>query len=327
MGNELVITNGDIAADRLRQAGIGDEVLPWRDILYEGPVPLTETIGELSEIRARYLAGTYPESGRSVRAEFQARDARLAASGCFDRVALWFEHDLCDQLQLIQLVSWFSTEIREPGSLLLVQADDYLGAQGPQSIKRLRSRAIEIEPEHLKRANDAWFAFCRDTPELWVQLVERDLTIFPHLRAAVQRMLEELPGVNGLSRSETAVLNRVANGTTRPADLFVELVAENRTIDFMGDWSFFTLLDRMAAGPASLLRSSIDAKFHPAWASEQRRQYLDAELRLTPLGETALAGREDYARQAKIDRWWGGTHLTNDNLWRWDAENCRLITP
>ena len=327
MGNELVITNGDTAAACLREAGIGDEVLPWRDILYEGPVPLTEYIGELLEIRAKYLADTYPQPGRSVLAEFEARDARLAASGSFDRVTLWFEHDLCDQLQLIQLVSWFSTEIREPGSLLLVQADDFLGAQDRRSIKRIQSRAVEIEPEHFKRANDAWFAFCQDTPQLWAQLVERDLTIFPHLPAAVLRMLDELPGLNGLSRSETAVLNRVANGTTRAADLFVELVANDRINDFMGDWSFFTLLDRMAAGPASLLRSSVNARFHPAWASEQRRQYLDAELRLTPIGEAVLAGREDYARHAKIDRWWGGTHITNDNLWRWDAENCRLIAP
>ncbi len=26
---------------------------------------------------------------------------------------------------------------------------------------------------------------------------------------------------------------------------------------------------------------------------------------------------EDFSRHNPIDRWWGGTHLTNDNLWRW----------
>jgi hypothetical protein len=28
-----------------------------------------------------------------------------------------------------------------------------------------------------------------------------------------------------------------------------------------------------------------------------------------------------------IHRWWGGTELTNDRLWRWDAENGVLIAP
>jgi hypothetical protein len=27
------------------------------------------------------------------------------------------------------------------------------------------------------------------------------------------------------------------------------------------------------------------------------------------------------------DEWWGGTELTNDNLWRWDAANRALIAP
>src|SRR5919106_2919009 len=58
---ELIITNGDAAAGRLREARIGDEVLPWHDILYEGPLPLTESIGELSEIRIEYLGCAYPE--------------------------------------------------------------------------------------------------------------------------------------------------------------------------------------------------------------------------------------------------------------------------
>jgi hypothetical protein len=262
-----------------------------------------------------------------VRAKVEARDARLAASSSFDRATLWFEHDLCDQLQLIQIVAWFSTKIREPGWLMLVQADDFLGAQNPRSIKGFRSRAVEIGPEHFKRANDAWSAFCQNSPELWARLVERDLTIFPHLPAAVLRMLEELPDLSGLSRSETAVLNRVAHGTTQAANLFVQVCVADTIIDFMGDWSFFTLLDRMATGPASLLHSSTNVKFSPAWSSEQRRQYLNAEHNLTPLGEAVLAGLDDYARHNQIDRWWGGTHLTNDNLWRWDAENRRLIPP
>ena len=32
-----------------------------------------------------------------------------------------------------------------------------------------------------------------------------------------------------------------------------------------------------------------------------------------------VAHKEDFSRHNPIDRWWGGTRLTNDRLWRWDA--------
>ena len=35
----LIITNGDEAAARMKEARINGEVLCWRDILHEGPVP------------------------------------------------------------------------------------------------------------------------------------------------------------------------------------------------------------------------------------------------------------------------------------------------
>jgi hypothetical protein len=42
-------------------------------------------------------------------------------------------------------------------------------------------------------------------------------------------------------------------------------------------------------------------------------------LSLTEFGEAVLAGKEDFSRHNPIDRWWGGTHLTNDRLWRYGS--------
>ena len=58
-GYNLIITNGDAAGEVLRKAFTGTEVLPWRDVLHEGPVPLTDTFEELSELRADFLAARY----------------------------------------------------------------------------------------------------------------------------------------------------------------------------------------------------------------------------------------------------------------------------
>jgi hypothetical protein len=55
--------------------------------------------------------------------------------------------------------------------------------------------------------------------------------------------------------------------------------------------------------------------------------YFQSVLRLTPFGEEVVAGRADRAAHNTIDRWWGGTHLTKDALWRFDAGAQRLIAP
>jgi len=45
------------------------------------------------------------------------------------------------------------------------------------------------------------------------------------------------------------------------------------------------------------------------------------------LGEAILIGRDDYSSTIRSIRWWGGTELTNANLWRWDPVAQALIAP
>ena len=52
--------------------------------------------------------------------------------------------------------------------------------------------------------------------------------------------------------------------------------------------------------------------------------YLRSRLSLTEFGEAVVAHEEDFSRHNPIDRWWGGTRLTNDHLWRW---NPVLVAP
>ncbi len=54
------------------------------------------------------------------------------------------------------------------------------------------------------------------------------------------------------------------------------------------------------------------------------RPMLRSRLSLTEFGKAVVAHKEDFSRHNPIDRWWGGTHLTNDRLWRWDPV---LIAP
>src|SRR5437899_4531586 len=101
MADRLIITNGDSAVARMREAGLEADFLPWRDMLHAGPVPRARSLEELSSIRARYLAEEFEPDRADVDRGFAERDAAIRNHAKYDRVELWFEHDLYDQLQLI----------------------------------------------------------------------------------------------------------------------------------------------------------------------------------------------------------------------------------
>ena len=60
---------------------------------------------------------------------------------------------------------------------------------------------------------------------------------------------------------------------------------------------------------------------------ERHERYKRSKLSLTALGRAILAGRDDFSRHNPVHRWWGGTELTNDRLWRWDAAKQVLVAP
>ena len=46
------ITNGDAAGEVLRRSGLGGDVLPWRDAMFEGPFPAGLDLAATSRVRA-----------------------------------------------------------------------------------------------------------------------------------------------------------------------------------------------------------------------------------------------------------------------------------
>src|SRR5262249_34794993 len=90
----LHITNGDSVVRGFEEAQLDGAYLPWRDVLFEGPVPRAE-LDALTPIRvAFFAAGGMPHE--TALAEFRARDDRLRAFRQHGEVVLWFEHDLTD---------------------------------------------------------------------------------------------------------------------------------------------------------------------------------------------------------------------------------------
>ena len=315
---DLILTNGDVAADLLAEAGKPGIILPWRDMLHEGPV--AADLDACTPLRIAYLAGRYRIDAAELAASFLERDAILRDHGRFDRIELWFEHDLYDQLQLLQILAALGALGRSKG-VTLVQADAFLGTETAGTILRFAERARAIETADLDLARRAFDAVAAPTPEAALALFLDDTSRLPYLLPSLRRFFEELPAPgSGLGRTERAAILGIAEGTRDASDLFRQVLAGEEAA-FMGDLSFFGILDDLAFCEVPLIHG-LDRP-----GEETTDRFADAELQLTMAGEDVVAGEDDHVALSGIDRWWGGTHVAGRDPWRFDPARRRLLPP
>ena len=97
------------------------------------------------------------------------------------RLRSWFEHDLYDQLQLLQLLDFFQREAAAP-PIYLVQADDYLGLQTPDDINAFRALKTVVSGEQMALAAMIFGAFRKSEPVELAGYLDRDLAPLPHMK-------------------------------------------------------------------------------------------------------------------------------------------------
>jgi len=310
----LHVTNGDCTVEIMRRAHIVGDIIPWRDVLHEGPVPMLPP-DELRPLRAAHLARMGPAEAAEVEAELRARDERFeAAVEAGERVVLWFEHDLYDQLQLLQILAGLSDR---PIGVELICVGSFpgrpdfagLGELDPDELGSLWPVRAPLTNEHVRAARAGWDAFRGTDPSALARMAATPDARLPFLAAALRRLLEELPGVrDGLARTERQLLAAIAAGARTRERAFTEAAASEEA-PFLGDATAFERLDELAGGPHPLVTAG-------------------GELALTTAGADVLAGRADRVALNGFDRWLGGLHLrAEDGLWRWDAERGALVAP
>jgi hypothetical protein len=302
----LHVTNGDAVIYAFKKAGILGTHLPWRDVLHEGPVPAT-ALEHCSKIRGAYLASRGFGKAIKIFHDLQSRDAVIRRAGEFDEVVLWFEHDLYDQLQILQILSVLGEMRLDPGRVSMVQSDAYLGSMTAEEIVALYPKRRTVTAALYERARALWDTFTGSDPSSLAAECARDHAGFPHMRAALKRLLEEFPSVrDGLSRSQRNALAAVAQGPGRSDELFRRAQAREEA-PFLGDTTFGAILADLRFVSAPLVDGS------------------EGELVPTPLGQRVLAGEDDWLRMHAIDRWIGGVNVSKENDIRWDEARETLL--
>jgi hypothetical protein len=279
----------------------------WRDALNDGPVPGGLSLEETSAVRATYLAERSYGNPIKLIHDFERRDALIRRGEDFDEIVLWFEHDLYDQLQLLQALTALEALDLEPGRVSVVQSDHYLANMTVDEIFPLFPKRRTATPAVFKSAHRTWERFTSAVPADLYAAAGEDAIGLPFLRVALQRLCEEYPWRrDGLSRSQRQALYAVAQGSGRLEELYSRAQSREEAY-FLGERAFARMLEDIGHGGGALIEDE------------------EGVLVPTALGRRVLAGDADWLDEHAINRWIGGVHLTPEHLTRWDDDAARFV--
>jgi len=328
----LHVTNGESAGNTLRQTSLGGAVVPWQDVLHDGPVPAVPR-RDLLKARAAFLSGCGWGSRTAILSSLERRDRQLLDALRDQRhVVLWFEHDLYDQLQLIDVLALAGTVAGAPelivvGSFPGRPAFRGLGELTADELETLWPSRVTAAPETLAAAASAWDAVRRPEPSALASQVLVDIPQLPFLGPALRRLLEELPAPrDGLSGTERRMLRAIAAGAATPMAAF-RAAQDLEAAPFLGDAWFFRALADLGGGADRLVETKAARPLPAAPPLGDAQAFTRLSLRLTRAGERVLGQEADRVTLLGVDRWVGGTHVTPGTAWRWDPAAQLLSEP
>ena len=323
----LHVANGHSTTALIRRAGLEGDLSIWADVLHEGPVPGAISYEALRDVRAAYLAEAFAgETYEKTAAELRSWDAALMRREPNEEIVLWFEHDLFDQLNLIQLLDRLAA--RESVSLICIgtfpgkPGFKGLGELTPGELASLWESRRPVTESQYALARRTWAAFRASTPQPLESLLSEDLSALPFLGSALRRHLEEFPWVDhGLSRTEARLLAIAGESPVEIRKAF-SMVHEGETCFYLGDLSFWRIVRELAR--CSLVQIQTDKDVSDFVAGGPVLPL--GTIATTTRGLAVLENRMDRIKDSGIDRWLGGIHLTGRGpTWRWDHQNCYVV--
>jgi hypothetical protein len=261
----------------------------------QGPVA-AEGLMEYLGIRARFVALHYRAPLQQVRLRLGAEYAALNGLERYDRVLLWFEHDLWDQAALIRVLGLLAERRALEGRLFLMPADGVRPFVALTAAELAALAPAPLSRAELEAGALAWDGFAAEDPRpldaLW-----RQPSALPHLAPAMRRHLQDLPWTSdGLSMTERLLLRAVGEGHEQ-AEAIQRTMQQADPVFPPTDLMVLDHLARLSDGPRRLLQPG------PRW-------------RLSDRGAAVLRGAE---RHVPAPRFQGGVTIGPQSPWRWDA--------
>jgi hypothetical protein len=293
------IHNGDVVAAMARRSDIPGEHVAYRESLVTGPVVPGDA---WIETRARALSERYGEDILRTRTALLEQEQLLDSAHEKGEIVLWFEHDLYCLIHLVHLLQRLSSS---DARVSLVFCPTPLGEQDERALHLLFESRAAVTPAMQKIAREAWAAYTSSDPTELNRFLDRDLADFPFLREGLALHVSRFPSTrNGIGAIEQRALEAIAAGATEFIAIFDAINVALPRLGF-GDTEIFQILQGIAWNAAPLVTLTGDVP--------------KAIFSITPVGETILRGAADNLAVNDPDAWFGGAHLTKENVWRFDG--------
>lgn len=318
---QLHIRCGSDIRQTLEAAAVPGDFLEFADPVCRGPVPAGADAAGLHRLRGRFIAEAWRQ-GTPVHCQacLEREWVALADVANYDRVILWFEHDLYDQAILIRLLDHFRDLPDLHDRLYLLSTDHVPGVDrfvgygqlDPIQLAGLVGQERPVTADMFDLAARAWRAFRDPDPSALAALTTEDLPALPYLTAAMRRHLQELPWTDsGLSLTQRLTLRAVTDGADTPGRAFHALHAVLEDRPFLGDVMYWSDIEALMSAPRPALTPAA------GWRDP---------VALTDFGRALLAGEADWIAVNGVDRWCGGVHLQGPGpVWRWDASSGSVV--
>jgi len=326
----LHVANGTSTTGLIEAAGIPGMRSIWADPLYEGPVPAGLTDDELVEVRRRYLAGPSDDMDVDPVNDLKTWRRIIERHDAYDELVLWFEHDLFDQLNLVQLLSWLQHRLPESKVVSLICIGSFpghprfkgLGELAPADIASLLETRRPVRAAQYELAERAWQAFREPSPQALHDLcksMKGSQPPLPYLAPSLERFFQEYPWTtDGLSRTERRLLRLAEAGDVALSAVFPRM-HDGEEAYYVTDLSLGVLAASLShLTPPLLTRVPEEAEPDELrWTS----------IAITDAGRAVLRGEDDRIALCGTDRWLGGVHLEGTaNLWRWDDSRQQVTS-
>jgi hypothetical protein len=260
----LHVANGHCTTRLIESARLPGRTSIWADALHDGPVGDVAD-EQLIRVRAAFIAGQTDASADEIEAGLRQWRAVIDADDRYSELVLWFEHDLFDQLNLVQLLTRVGRDrpVRRPVSL--VSIDRYpgyasfkgLGELKPAEIATLYEQRRRLSPQQYAVSAAAWDAFRSGSRARVEALLHEDTSALPFLAAALRRYLDEdRADAAGLNRSERRLIDQLHGG---PLDIHTAFAGmhEGETAYYITDTSFWTMVKRLAGRSPAVIDVTI----------------------------------------------------------------------
>jgi hypothetical protein len=318
----LILTSS--SGSTLSRTGLADLVIIFSDRFAWGPLPSPDELAAFLGPRSKGQGSGYHWSGYAGSWSPDAKERRDLAfvEFCepYETIELWFDPDPNDQLQLIWLLDYFRAHPETAAKLVIRLVDFDLMMAREEELRRWEVFDVAVTKAELETASMSWQAYRAPTPETCFDLLSKNLSALPLLKPALVDLIAELPSsVTGLGATEMRLLEMLARGFENTNALFH--LRTLRSTHIFREFEIGYLLDGLAYGPRPAIAGLDDELRTLPRENFRDRQtaYLRSRLSLTEFGEGIVAHKEDFSRHNPIDRGGGGTHLTNDRLWRWNS--------